>query len=82
MPGSRHEDVFDPVPGQPIQQGGREVIILEKRSPFAEAQVGGEQRSFSPVPLMHESEEQADLCRFGLDVPDFVAQESVIGNIT
>jgi hypothetical protein len=48
------------------------MIILQKRTPFAEPQVAGDQRRFSPVPPVHQGEEQTHLHRFRLHVPDLV----------
>ncbi len=37
--------------GQPIEQGGRQVLVVQKRSPIGEAQVRSDERRLLLVPL-------------------------------
>src|SRR5687768_15868033 len=47
--------------GEPVDQGGRQMVILEERTPFTEAKVGGDERGLFLVALVHEGEEESDL---------------------
>ena len=64
------EDVA--VLGQPIDQGGGQVIVFEEGAPLAKAQVGSDQCGFLLVALLHQGEEQSDLRWLGLGVADLI----------
>ena len=67
--------------GEPINEGGGEVIVLEKGSPFAEAQVGGDERGLFLVSLVHQSEEEPNLNGFDLDVAHLINQQHIHAQI-
>ena len=67
--------------GEPVDEGGGEMIVFEKGAPFAEAQIGGDERGLFFVPLVHESEEEPDLGGFGLDVPQLIDEQALPGQI-
>ena len=60
--------------GEPIDEGGRQMIVFEKGPPFGKAQVGGDEGGLFLVPLMHQGKEQADLNRLDLNIADLVDQ--------
>jgi len=64
--------------GEPVDEGGGEVIVLEEGTPFTEPQVGGQEGWFFLVPLLHEGEEEPDLNGFNLDVADFIDLQYVL----
>src|SRR2546422_2743656 len=67
--------------GEPIDQRCRQVVVLEKAPPFAEAKIRGDERGAPTVTLVHQSEEKADLNRLDLDVAHLVDQETIVGEV-
>jgi hypothetical protein len=57
---------------QPIDEGGREMIVFKKGAPFGKAQVGGDEGGLFLVPLMHQGKEEADLNRLDLNIANFI----------
>src|SRR5258708_3524311 len=57
------------------------MIIPQKRTPFAEPQIGGQQGGLGLVALLHQGEEQPDLSGFDLDVPDLINQDYVVSQV-
>ena len=64
------EDVA--VLGEPVNEGGRQVSVLQKRAPLGEAQIGSDQRRLFAMAFMHQGEEKPHLNRFNLYVANFV----------
>jgi len=64
--------------GEPVDQGGGEVRVLQERGPLAKAQVGGNEGGAMLVALLQESEEKPDLRGLGLDVANLIDQKQVV----
>jgi hypothetical protein len=60
--------------GEPIDEGGGQVVVFEKGTPFGKAQVGGDEGGLFLVPLLQEGKEQPDLGGFDLNVAHRVDQ--------
>jgi len=58
--------------GEPIDERGGQVSVLEEGAPVTEAQIGGDEGGLFLVPLLHQSEEKSDLDRFDLYISNFV----------
>ena len=58
--------------GEPVNEGGCQVSVLEKGTPLAEAQIGSDQRRFFTMAFVHQGEEKTHLNRFDLYVANFV----------
>jgi hypothetical protein len=58
--------------GEPVDEGGGQMVVFEKGTPFGKAQIGSQEGGLFLVALMHQGKEQSDLDRFDLDVADFV----------
>ena len=58
--------------GEPIDQSGGEMRVLEKRAPVAKAQIGSEEGGLFLVPPLQEGEENPHLNGFHLDIANFV----------
>lgn len=67
--------------GQPVDEGGGQVVVLEKRAPFAETQIGGDEGGLFLVPALHQFEEESDLDWFDGDVPDLIDQQRIPGEV-
>lgn len=68
--------------GKPINERSGQMIVLQKRAPFAEAQIGGDQRGLVLVSLLHEGKEESDLNRFGLYISDLINEQTVAGYVS
>ena len=64
-----------------VDERGGQVIILEKRAPLAEAEIGGDERWFFLMAFLHKGEEKPNLNRFHLDVSDFINLQTIIRQI-
>ena len=67
---------------KPINERCGQVIILQKTPPFAEAQIGGDQRGLVFVSLLHEGKEEPDLNWFGLYISDLIDEQAVVGYVS
>ena len=63
---------LDAILGEPIDQSGGEMRVLEKRAPVAKAQIGSEEGGLFLVPPLQEGEENLHLNGFHLDIANFV----------
>src|SRR5579885_1330266 len=61
--------------GEPVDQGGGQMRVLEEGGPFAKTQVGGDQGRALLVALLQQGEEQTDLGWFGLGISDLINQD-------
>ena len=57
--------------GEPVNESGRQVSVLQKGTPVGEAQIGSDQRRLFAMPFVHQGEEKPHLNRFDLYVADF-----------
>ena len=62
--------------GEPIDEGGGQMVVFEKGAPFGKAQVGGDEGGLFLVPLMHQGKEEADLNRLDLNIANFVDRQT------
>ena len=53
---------------QPIDQGGGEVVVLQKRAPPLKAKIRSDQSGFFLMPSVHQGKEQSHLNGFNLHV--------------
>jgi hypothetical protein len=67
--------------GEPVNESGRQVSVLQKGTPVGEAQIGSDQRWLFAMPFVHQREEKPHLNRFDLYLADFVNQQAVVGEI-
>src|ERR1035438_2485895 len=67
--------------GEPVDEGGGQMIVFEKGTPFGKAQIGSQEGGVFLVALMHQGKEQSDLDRFDLHVANFIDQKAVEGEI-
>ena len=58
--------------GEPVNERGGQMIVFEKRTPFAKAQVGSEEGGLFLMPLVHQGEEKPHLDRLDLDISNFL----------
>ena len=52
--------------GEPVNESGRQVSVLQKRAPLGEAQIGSDQSRLFAMAFMHQGEEKPHLDRFNL----------------
>ena len=67
--------------GEPVNEGGRQVSVLQKGTPVGEAQIGSDQRRLFAMPFVHQGEEKPNLNRFDLYIADFVNEQTVVGEV-
>ena len=67
--------------GEPVDEGGGQVVVFEEGTPFGKAQVGGDEGGLFLVALVHEGEEESHLHRFDLDVANLIDEQDIKGEV-